>query len=62
MGQLVDGAFEPEAGELLRLAGSRPESGAPKQPLGLCDSELAVPHGDTRHIRDIGSPGRGHDP
>ena len=62
MRQLVDRAFEPEAGELLRLAGPRPEAGTPKQSLRLGDSELAVPHCDTCHIRDIGSPARKHDP
>ena len=51
MRQLVDGAFEPEASELLRLTGSRPETGAPKQPLGLGGPERPPPHGDTRHAR-----------
>ena len=52
MGQLVDGAFEPESGELLRLTGSRAETGAPKEPLGLGGSERPAPHGDTGHARE----------
>lgn len=62
MRQLVDGTLEPEARELLRLAGPRPKAGTPKQSLRLGDSELAVPHRDACHIRDIGSPARKHDP
>jgi hypothetical protein len=52
MRQLVDGTFEPEASELLRLAGSWPETGTPKQPLGLRGPELPSPHGDTRHAKE----------
>ncbi len=52
MRQLVDGAFEPETSELLRFTGSRPEAGAPKQPLGLGGSERSAPDGDTGHARD----------
>src|SRR5262249_409538 len=50
--QLVDGAFEPEARELLRLTGARPEPGTPKQPLRLSGPERAPPHGDTRHAKE----------
>src|SRR5262249_21392185 len=52
MRQLVDGTFEPEAGQLLRLARPRSGTGPPKAPLGLRDSELAPPHGHTGHARD----------
>ncbi len=48
MRQLVDCAFEPESGELLRLTGPRAEAGTPKQPLGLERPERPPPHGDTR--------------
>src|SRR5262249_54445064 len=46
--QVVNGAFQPEAGQLPRLTGPRPETGTPKQPLGLCFSELPSPDGHTR--------------
>jgi hypothetical protein len=62
MRQLVDGAFEPEASELLRLTGPRPEPGAPKQPLGLGGPERPSPDGDTSHAREIGSDQRRLDP
>ena len=47
MGQRMDGAGEAELGESLRLAGPRPEPGAPEEPLGLDDPELPLPHRDT---------------
>jgi hypothetical protein len=55
MRELVHSAFETEASELLRLTGSRAEPGAPKQPLGLGGSERSAPHGDTAHVKSIGS-------
>ena len=49
--QPVDGAFEPESGELLRLTGPRPEAGTPKQPLCLRNAELPPPDRDSHALQ-----------
>jgi hypothetical protein len=50
--QLVNGALEAEAGELLRLTGSRTEARTPEQALGLRGSEMPSPYLNSRHVRE----------
>ncbi len=45
-GQCVDGVVEPALGECFGFASPRPESGTPKQALGLLRAELSVVHGN----------------
>ncbi len=51
MRQLVDGAFEPETSEPLRLTRPWPEPGAPKKPLGLGGPKRSAPHRDGGHAK-----------
>jgi hypothetical protein len=55
-GQRVDGAVEPFPGELLGLTRARPETGAPKQPLGLNRPEAAPINGNLARSRQRNLP------
>ena len=57
VGQLVDGAFEPQLRELLGLTRARAEAGAPKEPLGLRLAEAPSIHRDG-HAQSVSAGAR----